>query len=101
MCQTLGLPDIKVHWFTTSIVLPSRRAFIYWVYRWPEKVVFKNEQFQQYLEDGWRKYYLTDYQFTYSANQKTKELFLKKKAGKLKHTLDADAFFARLEEYIS
>jgi len=101
MCKTLGLPDIKVHWFTTSIVLPSRRAFIYRVYKWPEEVVFKNEQFQKYLDDGWAKYYLTDYEFSYAANQKTKELFLKKKAGTLKHTLDADAFFDRLEDYIA
>lgn len=100
ICDTLELPDVRIHWFATSIVMPSRRAFIYWVYKFPAKVKFKNLEYQHYLEEGWKKYYLTDYQFSYAANQKTKDLLLRKKAGKLTHTLGAEVFYQRLQEYV-
>lgn len=99
--EALSLPDIKVMWITTSIVLPSRRAFIYRVYKYPEKVIFRNKEFQAYLDEGWKKYYLTDYEFSYAANAKTKDLLLRKKAGKLKKTLDVNVFYQRLVEYLN
>ena len=98
--KTLKLDRLTIKWFTTSLVLPSRRAFIYRVYKWPEEVKFKNPEFQKYLDDGWNKYYITDYQFSYSANKRTKALFLKKKDGTLTRTMGAHQFYLALKEYI-
>jgi hypothetical protein len=100
ICERLGLDGMRVLWYTSSIVMPSRRAYIYLIYKWPEKVKFAHPLYQKYIEDGWKKYYLSDFEFSYSTNIRTKEFFLRKKAGKLEHNLGTEAFLQKLKEYI-
>lgn len=100
VCEALSIKDMRIQWYTSSVVMPSRRAYLYLIYRWPEKVKFVHKLYQKYLEDGWEKYYLSDFEFSYSTNIRTKEFFLRKKAGTLEHNLDADAFLRKLKEYI-
>lgn len=100
LCERLNVKNIPIRWFFSSAWTRTRTSFYYKIYKWPKKVKFANELFQQYLEKGWEKYYLTDYEFTYNANIRAKTLFLKKKAGELTSELDEKFFYEKLKEYL-
>ena len=100
LCDRVDVKDISIRWFFSSAWTRTRTSFYYKIYKWPKKVKFANELFQQYLEKGWEKYYLTDYEFSYNANVRAKDLFLRKKAGELTSVLDKDFFYNKLKEYL-
>jgi len=100
LCNRIGLEDIPIRWFITSIFTRTRTASYYTIYKWPKKVVWTNKDFQAYVDRSWRKYYLTDYEFSYSANKRAKQFFLNKKAGKLTHLMDDKLFYKKLEGYL-
>ena len=99
--ETLGVPDLKIQWYTPSIVMPSKRAYLYIIYKWPKKVKFACKLFDDYLKKGWNKYYLTDFQFSFATNVRTKKFFIRKQEGKVTHEVTADKFYQVLKEYIS
>lgn len=100
LCQRLELEDIKIQWYFSSAWTRTRTAYYYVIYRWPRKVHFASKDFQKYLDKGWDKYYLSDYEFTYSANIRAKQLFLRKQAGDLTHNVGEDFFYRKLKEYL-
>lgn len=100
ICNRLGIKRIRIHWYFASAWTRSRTANYYAIYKYPEPVVWANEDFQEHFEKGWNKYYLSDYEFSYNANIRAKDLFLKKKAGKLTRKIDSEFFYQRLEEYL-
>jgi hypothetical protein len=100
LCDRLDLADMKVQWYFSSAWTRTRTSFYYVIYKWPEKVVFANPLFQAYIDKGWQKYYLTDFEFSYSANQRAKKLFLNKQAGTLTKICGAHKVYETLEKYL-
>ncbi len=100
ICETLGIDDLRIQWYTSSVVMPSRRAYLYVIYKWPKKVRFGNKLYQEYIKAGWKKYYLSDFKFSYSTNIRTKDFFIRKREGKLTHNLGEDKFYEALREYL-
>lgn len=100
ICERLAIPDIKIKWYMASAWTRSRTANYYAIYKWPEKVVWANKDFQEHFDRGWNKYYLSDYQFSYNANIRAKQLFLNKKSGKLKKEIGVERFRVVLDEYL-
>jgi hypothetical protein len=100
LCERLKLKDIKVQWYFSSAWTRTRTAYYYVIYKWPEVVHFASLDFQEYLDKGWKKYYLTDYEFSYSANIRAKQLFLNKKAGKVTRECGIDKFYTIMEKYL-
>lgn len=100
LCRVLNIKDLRVQWYTTSVVMPGRRAYLYVIYKWPKKVRFANKLYQDYINKGWAKYYLSDFEFSYSTNIRTKKFFERKRAGELKRVSDFQAFYRKLLEYI-
>ena len=100
LCDRLDLVDMKVQWYFSSAWTRTRTSFYYLIYKWPEKVEFANPMFQAYLDKGWNKYYLTDYEFSYMDNKRAKALFLNKKAGKLNPVVGVARVQEALEKYL-
>lgn len=100
LCDLLDLYDMKVQWYFSSAWTRTRTSFYYVIYKWPEKVKFANPLFQSYLDKGWNKYYLSDYEFSYSANKRAKQLFLNKKDGKITKTCGTSKVYETLQKYL-
>lgn len=100
VCDRLGLKSLPIRWYFVGIYTRTRTAFYDVIYNWPKKRPFINHDFQEYLDRGWEKFYLSDYEFSYSASKRAKACLRAKQAGTLPHTLDSDYVYRRLLEYI-
>lgn len=100
ICNRLNILNVQIKWYMASAWTRSRTANYYAIYKYPKPVIWANKDFQEHFDRGWKKFYLSDYEFSYNANVRAKQLFLKKKAGKLTHNLDDSVFYRRLEEYL-
>lgn len=97
----LGVKDISIRWYFLSAWTRTRTAFYYVINQWPNEVKFENSLFQAYLDKRWKKYYLSDYEFSFQANIRAKLFYTNKRDGLLTHELDEDAFYVRLKEYLN
>lgn len=99
--QRLKIPDIKIKWYMASAWTRSRTANYYAIYKWPQPVIWGNKDFQEHFDKGWHKFYLSDYEFSYNANKRAKDLFLRKQAGKLVRSVGAKRFHKVLEDCLN
>lgn len=101
ICERVGLQNLRIKWYLASVWTRTRTANYYLIYNWPKKVKWASPHFQEHVDKGFQKYYLSDeHEFTYHANIRAKTLFIKKRSGTLKRVTDVEAFYKKVKEYL-